>query len=138
MIVLDNICKAYEDKEVLVNTSFHIKKGEFIAIFGVSGCGKSTLLNILGMLEDKDAGQYQFMGRQAPDSHSKHAQRIRRHHIGYLFQNYALIDEETVEENLKYAQKYSKKSLKMKKAEIGVCETPQPALLQDFFLHKKI
>lgn len=118
MIVLKDIIKKYGKKTVLENISLTIEDGEMIAIVGESGSGKSTLLNILGMLETFDSGSYTFDTHLNVKPTSGLANKIIRNQISYVFQNYALIDDETVFQNLSLAQKYIKKSKKEKKIEI--------------------
>ena len=64
------------------------------AIYGTSGAGKSTLLNIIGLIEDYDDGKYYFNGQFAPPFNSSLALKMRRNKISYLFQNFALLEDE--------------------------------------------
>lgn len=108
MIELLNINKAYEGNVVLKNFSLTINDGEFIAVTGPSGCGKSTLLNILGLLERCDSGQIIIDKEVILSPRSRKATKILREKISYLFQNFALIDEESVFNNLILALRYIK------------------------------
>lgn len=74
-----------------------------VAITGPSGCGKSTLLNIIGLIDDFQNGSYQFDGMENIKVNSSQASSIIRNKISYLFQNFALMDSKTVEENLMLA-----------------------------------
>lgn len=96
-----------------------VLEGEMVAITGKSGSGKSTLLNILGLLESADHGTVHLFGEDCLRVRSKDASHLLRLRLGYLFQNYALIDNETVDYNLRIAQAYTKGSRK-KKQEIKV------------------
>ena len=77
-----------------------INKNEIFCISGASGSGKSTLLNILGMLDKPDDGKISFLGETLPEINSKKAREILRNNIFYVFQNFALIDDYTISENL--------------------------------------
>ena len=100
IIELKNITKRYQSKTILDHFSMEISNGEFVAITGPSGCGKSTLLNIVGLLEDFDEGKYTIFGNTNVHVDSMLASKLLREKIGYLFQNYALIDDETVYDNM--------------------------------------
>lgn len=104
MIKLDKLTKIYRTEEVettaLNEVSFEIKEGEFVSIMGPSGCGKSTLLNILGMLDRRESGSYEFQGVEVGHLNEKGRSDIRKKNIGFIFQNFNLIDELTVFENI--------------------------------------
>ena len=109
--------KSFEKKIILNNISFDIKQGEFVCIYGKSGCGKSTLLNIIGLLDSFDSGKIEMFGKDIHNLFEYQKRNIIRTKIGYLFQNFALIDTETVLYNLMIAMKYTKytKSEKIKR-----------------------
>ncbi|OJG91147.1 hypothetical protein RV16_GL000133 [Enterococcus saccharolyticus] len=88
-----------------------------IALVGPSGCGKSILLNTIGLIEKLEFGELYIHDKRAPKINSKKANIIIRQEISYLFQNFALIDNFTVEENLIMALKYTNNS-KEKKVQI--------------------
>jgi putative ABC transport system ATP-binding protein len=98
--------KAYRGGFVVEGVELAVVAGEMVAITGRSGSGKSTLLNIMGLLESPDRGEVRLFGRPAPRVGSSGATRLLRSRIGYLFQNYALIDDDTVDRNLQLAQAY--------------------------------
>lgn len=106
MIELNNIYKSYKEKVILNNISLKVNENEFVAVVGKSGCGKTTLLNIIGLLEKRDSGEIKVLNYINPKK--KDIQKIRRNNIGYIFQNYALLEEESVLNNLKMAGKYNK------------------------------
>lgn len=113
IITCNNLTKKYGKHIILDHFNLEINKGEMVAITGKSGCGKSTLLNILGLIEPYDEGTVTIMGKDNIKPVSREAILMIRHHLNYLFQNFALVDNETVKQNLMYALQYSK----MKKAE---------------------
>ena len=128
MIEIKNITKKYDDRVIFKNFSLKINDGEFVVITGKSGCGKSTLLNIIGLLEDPDKGKVVIDGEKILSSQSKNAVKVIRNKISYVFQNFALVDEETVKYNLMLALRYVKLSHKEKEnkiadalAKVGLC-----------------
>jgi len=104
MIKTVNLTKVFRTDEVettaLNNVSFAIKPGEFVAIMGPSGCGKSTLLNILGLLDNPTGGEYFFNGAEVSRFTERQRARMRKENIGFVFQNFNLIDELNVYENV--------------------------------------
>lgn len=108
MIELKNISKAFGDKILFQNYSLKINKGESVVVTGQSGSGKSTLLNILSLIEPVDSGNIIWNGKIIDKIDTKQTEKIMRNEIGYLFQNYALIDNDTVLDNLKLSATYVK------------------------------
>ncbi|HEY6923810.1 MAG TPA: ABC transporter ATP-binding protein [Steroidobacteraceae bacterium] len=110
MLQLINLSKTYETHEVettaLSRVSLEIGEGEFVAIMGPSGCGKSTLLNILGLLDSPSDGQFLFLGEDIAHASENKLTRLRRGHVGFVFQSFNLIDELTVEQNVEVALIY--------------------------------
>jgi len=104
MIKTETITKTFRTQEVettaLDQVDLHIKQGEFVAFMGPSGCGKSTLLNILGLLDSPDQGEYYFDGALASRLSERDRTSLRRGNIGFVFQNFNLIDELNVFENV--------------------------------------
>ena len=106
MIELKDICKSFGDHVVLKNFSLKINKNEFIAIIGESGAGKTTILNMISMIDKPDSGSISINGENSFSK--KDIQNLRRYVFGYIFQNYALIENDTVKENLLLSKKYRK------------------------------
>jgi putative ABC transport system ATP-binding protein len=104
MIRTENLTKVFRTDEVettaLNQVTFEIKQGEFVAIMGPSGCGKSTLLNILGLLDNPSGGNYYFLEQEVANYSEKNRARLRKENIGFVFQNFNLIDELNVFENV--------------------------------------
>lgn len=115
MIELVNINKNFGDKTILDNCSFNINPNDFVAIVGESGSGKTTLLNILGLIESVDSGKVKMFDEEYIKPNSIQANKLIRERIGFVFQNFALIDNQTVLYNLLMAMKYRslKKSEKL-------------------------
>ncbi len=106
MIILDKINKSFDGKRILSNFSLDIKKNEFISIVGSSGSGKTTLLNIIGLLDRPDDGVVKLFNYENPTP--KTIMHLRRHKLGYIFQNYVLMNNETVHQNLLISKTYNK------------------------------
>ncbi|WP_196889276.1 ABC transporter ATP-binding protein [Aureivirga sp. CE67] len=112
MLVIKNLSKIYRTEEVettaLHNLNLEIQKGEFVSIMGTSGCGKSTLLNIIGLLDSPEKGNYGFDGKEVANLKEKERSVIRKANIGFVFQNFNLIDELSVFENVELPLIYNK------------------------------
>lgn len=121
-IEICNIKKVYGkgDGQVIALNDINLKveKGEMLAIMGSSGSGKSTLLNILGFLDKQTEGQYYFNGELVEAFNDKKLSKFRNKHIGFVVQNFALIQDYTVFENIKVPLDYTKVSLKDKKKKV--------------------
>src|SRR5580692_3564274 len=111
MIKLTNLTKTFVAGDVqtaaLNRINLGISKGEYVAVTGPSGCGKSTLLNILGMIDGTDSGEYWFEGQNVVGWSEKRLSELRRGRVGFIFQNFNLIDEMSVAENVKLALRYT-------------------------------
>ena len=111
IIKAENISKSFRNHKVLDHFNCSIKKEEFILIQGASGSGKSTLLNIFGLLDKPDEGHL-YLYNDEIKPFSKSSMQLLRKEIGYLFQNFALMEDETVNDNLYVALAYSNKTEK--------------------------
>jgi len=93
---------------LLKDVDLDVEEGEFISIMGPSGSGKSTLLNVIGMLDDFNEGEYNFINEPVHQLKEKHRANLYKEYIGFVFQAYHLIDELTVYENLETPLLYKK------------------------------
>jgi len=104
MITIKNMRRVFQAEDVetiaLNNINFSVEEGDFVAVMGPSGCGKTTLLNVIGMIDDADGGSYSFLGKDVFSLSEKQKTEIRKNNIGFVFQNFNLIDELTVLENI--------------------------------------
>src|SRR5262245_52800015 len=104
MIELRNVEKSFKTRAgetfVLRRITMSIGEGDFVTIMGPSGAGKSTLLSILGMLDHEWAGEYWFLGEPIHAMNSKERAERNKKNIGFVFQQYHLLDNLTVAENL--------------------------------------
>ena len=89
-----------EDIEVLKGLDFSVGAGEFVGIMGRSGCGKTTLLKVLGMIDRQTGGKLYFKGRDIEELWRDELADIRRREIGFIFQDFYLMDSLTVRENI--------------------------------------
>ena len=131
MIQLLNVNKQFDEKKVLSNISLSISKNEFVCITGESGAGKTTLLNIIGLLEKPDSGEVILNGKK--HFTKKEILRLRRDFFGYVFQDYLLIPDKTVEENI-CISKYKNKNINRKDTD----EVMKKVGLDSTYLNKKI
>ncbi|MBL4942229.1 MAG: ABC transporter ATP-binding protein [Colwellia sp.] len=112
MITLTNLSRVFRTQDLettaLSNINLTVSEGEFVAIMGPSGCGKSTLLSILGMLDSPTSGNFEFSGNNIARYSEKQLANLRKASIGFVFQNFNLIDELTVYENVELPLQYQK------------------------------
>ena len=110
MIRTENLTRIFRTEEIetiaLNGVNINVKDGEFVAIMGPSGCGKSTLLNILGLLDSPTEGKYWLNNEEVGHLKERERTAYRKGRIGFVFQNFNLIDELTVEENVDLQLKY--------------------------------
>lgn len=111
MLRLTNLSKVFTTEQVLTTAldgiDLEIEAGEYLAITGPSGCGKSTLLSILGLLDVPSSGDYWFENQNIAGWDEARLHQLRRGRIGYIFQNFNLIEQLSVAENVALALEYS-------------------------------
>ena len=111
MIKFNQISRSFIGDEVetvaIDEMNLTINEGEFLSILGPSGCGKSTLLNVLGMLDSIDTGEFSFLENPVDKYSEQQRARLRKQHIGFIFQNFNLIDELTVEQKIELPLYYN-------------------------------
>ncbi|MGY3713236.1 putative bacteriocin export ABC transporter [Lactococcus petauri] len=108
MIELQEVSKTFGKHQIFDKYSLNISAQKMTAILGKSGAGKSTLLNLIGLIEESDSGKIRIAGQKAPKINSKEALLMRRNLIAFLFQNFALIEDESIERNLNISLVYEK------------------------------
>ena len=104
LIALRAICREFqvgdETVHALDHVSLDIHAGDYISVMGPSGSGKSTLLNMLGLLDQTNAGSYRFAGRELTTLPEEQRAQVRRDNIGFIFQSFHLIPRLTAAENV--------------------------------------
>jgi len=123
MITIKNLTKIFRTEEVetaaLNGINLQIDQGDFLSIMGPSGCGKSTLLNIIGLLDSASGGNYELIGKEMIGLKEQNRSAVRKENIGFIFQNFNLIDELSVFDNIELPLIYNnvKASDRKKKVE---------------------
>ena len=114
MIQIVGLTKSFGDHVIFDNLSFEIADGEFVVFSGKSGCGKTTMLNLIGGIDTPDSGQIIVDGTDI----TKQKNRIEyfRTKVSFLFQNFALIENKTVLENLKMVKPHSRTEVTIEQA----------------------
>ena len=123
VIEIKNLVKKYRTEEIettaINNLELTINQGEFVAIMGPSGCGKTTLLNVIGMLDNADSGSYKILGNEVLSLKKKDLNALRNANIGFVFQNFNLIDDLSVFENVELPLVYAGVSAKERKERVN-------------------
>ena len=114
MITIENLCKAYNDKILFKNFHLEIPDSRFLVISGESGCGKSTLLNMIGGIETPDKGSIIVNGFDVAKKGKK--QKYFKEDVGFLFQNFALLENKKVKENLEILKKSGRTDISINEA----------------------
>ena len=122
MITLQRIKKTFRtghgEQEILRSIDLHVGPGEYVAIMGKSGSGKSTLLNILGALDSADSGEYILAGKPVHKMRQRKRTALRNNEIGFVFQQFQLIPNLSVYQNVLLPLTYGRKKLGKKKARV--------------------
>ncbi|MCB1100573.1 MAG: ABC transporter ATP-binding protein [Verrucomicrobiae bacterium] len=125
MIKLNNIAKRYQNRAgftyVLQQINLDIAEGDFVTLMGPSGAGKSTLLNIIGMFDSDYEGEYFFNGQSVHAMKPKERAALNKEQIGFVFQQFHLLDDMTVAENLELPLSY--RNLKKSERQAIVADT---------------
>ncbi len=125
MICLDKITKKYcsegVETQALCGVDLFVDKGELIAIMGRSGSGKTTLLNILGGIDSPTSGSYTFEGKNVDCYKSKRLEQFRKKNVAFIFQNFELLDNYTVFENVEMPLIVRNISAKKRKEKVESC-----------------
>ncbi len=114
MIEIVNLSKQYGENVIFRNFSVTVNDGEFVVFSGKSGCGKTTLLNMIGSLDKPDSGQIFVNGVNIHQR--KNQQQYFRNTVGFLFQNFALVENKTTKQNLSFIQKKFRTNLSISEA----------------------
>lgn len=114
MISIRNLHKSFGDKVLFENYNLEIPDGSFVVISGDSGCGKSTLLNMIGGIESPDKGKITIDGYCLAEKGKR--QEYFKSVVGFLFQNFALLENKTVRENLEMIQKSGRTNISVEEA----------------------
>lgn len=114
MITIKNLSKSFGEKKLFENYSLQINDGEFVIFTGVSGCRKTTLLNMIGSLESADSGEIEVDSMDI--TQKKNQREYLKRKVGFLFQNFALVDNKTVEENLKLVKNNCRSGVSIEEA----------------------
>ena len=118
MIKIERLAKSFGERTVFQDINLQFAAGKVYALIGNSGCGKTTLLNILVKLEPYDKGSISYRGQELKQIKSHH---FFKDELGYLFQNFGLLENETVAANLELGligQKLTKQAKKQRKEEV--------------------
>ena len=118
MISIRNVCKEYNTDGItttaLKDINLEVSPGEFVVVLGSSGSGKSTLLNVSGGLDQVNSGEIMIDGQIITNLGSKQLTNFRRNQLGFIFQQYHLLPNMTVYENVEVGARLSKNSLDVK------------------------
>lgn len=114
MIEIKHLYKKFGQHTIFEDFNLEIKSGDFVIFTGKSGCGKTTLMNIISSLEPADAGEIIVDGIEIRKRRNQ--LRYLRDHVGFLFQNYGLIENKTVRSNMKIIERKARSGITMEQA----------------------
>jgi putative ABC transport system ATP-binding protein len=104
MIETKQLKKVFKSADIetvaLAGIDLKVEEADFVSVMGPSGCGKTTLLNLLGMIDLASSGSYRFVGKEVYNLSEKQITRLRKENIGFVFQNFNLIEELSIWENI--------------------------------------
>lgn len=135
MIKLSKVCKSYDKRIVLSDLELSVSKNEFVCITGESGSGKTTLLNLIGLLDKPDSGEISIEGKTRFTP--KEILKLRRSFFGYIFQDYLLMNDKTVQENINISKNIFKYK-NVKKDEKDLNEILKKVKLDFEYLNQKV
>ncbi|QNQ84375.1 ATP-binding cassette domain-containing protein [Lactobacillus sp. PV037] len=132
ILSVKNLSKKYRKKIIFQNLNLDIFPNTITTIYGESGSGKSTLIHIMGLLEKPSKGKIYFKEQQAPRPNTFRARKILKNEISFLFQNFALINDKSVNYNLNlaYNHKINHQEFEQEKARLLQQFLPQVSLKQ--------
>ena len=123
MIKIDKLSKVFVTEDIqtkaLNEINLTVNSGEFVSIMGPSGCGKSTLLNIIGLLDSFNGGSYEILSHEMANANESQRAKVRKENIGFIFQNFNLIDELSVYDNIELPLIYAKISSAERKKRVS-------------------
>lgn len=135
MIKLSKVYKSFDKRVVLSDVSLTVSKNEFVCITGESGAGKTTLLNLIGLLDKPDSGEVSINDKIYFTS--KEILKLRRNFFGYVFQDYLLMNDKTVQENINISKDIFKYENR-KSEEKDINEILKKVKLDKTYLNKKV
>ena len=119
MIKMSSVRKIYQTEKILTlaldDINLNVEEGEFVSVMGPSGCGKSTLLNMIGLLDAPSEGSVQLAGEDVSKIGDMRRAKFRNEHIGFVFQQFHLIRELSVLDNVEIPLLYRKVSRRERK-----------------------
>jgi len=121
LVELQNVTKVYQgivQTTALKNVSMIIEEGSFVSLMGASGSGKSTLLNMLGLLDVPSKGVMSFGGKRIDNLSKRERNTMRKFNVGFVFQDFNLINDLTVYENVELPLHYLKRDSKFRKDKV--------------------
>ena len=135
MIKLSKVYKSFDKRVVLSDVSLTVSKNEFVCITGESGAGKTTLLNLIGLLDKPDSGEVSINDKI--HFTSKEILKLRRNFFGYIFQDYLLMEDKTVQDNLNISKNIFKYENR-RQDEKDINEILEMVRLNPAYLNKKV